>query len=144
MRSLINWRFSESQGSNLNCLKIVNQGLPARSSGSESPPKILVLDICNFWYANAVGTLTKCVWKEKTFWRLVQSIVSAAPSVNKVWPEAARQPCYSGYLHQHFFRYFSLTNCEFCFRILALSSHSVRPSVRLWTSVTWAFMPIYI
>ena len=31
--------------------------------------------------------------------------------------------------------------CEFCFRILALSSHSVR---RPWTSVTWAFMPIYI
>ena len=38
----------------------------------------------------------------------------------------------------------SIANCEFCFRILALSSHSVRPCVRPWTSVTWAFMPIYI
>ena len=37
-----------------------------------------------------------------------------------------------------------MTFCEFCFRILALSSLSVRPSVRPWTSVTWAFMPIYI
>ena len=33
------------------------------------------------------------------------------------------------------------SNCEFCFRILALSSHSVvRPS----SSVTSAFMPVYI
>ena len=39
-------------------------------------------------------------------------------------------------------------NCEFCFRILALSSHSERPSVRPWTSVTshlistiWPFGP---
>ena len=33
-----------------------------------------------------------------------------------------------------------LPHCEFCFRILALSSRSVRAS----SSVTWAFMPIYI
>ena len=32
--------------------------------------------------------------------------------------------------------------CEFCFRILALSSRSVR--CPLSSSVTWAFMPIYI